>query len=83
MSKFARAKRSGTGRRKFVVTYARTVIMRVTVEAKSVKEVEDKGLPGVYDGQAKVGQAPKHVVEVRDDEFTWDVEEAEGKGGKR
>ena len=58
---------------KFLVQYARVVIMETEVEADCEKEVRDENLPGVYEGLA-AELIPDQVREIRDEEFIWTVE---------
>jgi len=68
--------------RRFRVRYARIVLMETTVEATSEEGVKDDGLPGVFDGipEEMVG---KHVLDIQDYEFTWEVREADGPSEER
>ena len=65
--------------RRFRVRYARIVLMETTVEARSPEEVRDEALPGVFDGVPE-GMVGKHVLDIQDYEFTWQVREADGPG---
>ena len=65
---------------KFRVRYARVVIMETIVEAPTEGEVQDEGLPGVYQGISDgpdeyVPQEllPAHVCEIQDQDFIWEV----------
>jgi len=62
--------------RKFRVRYARVVLMEAIIEARSAEEVRDEGLPGVFDG-IPTEMIGRHVDDVQDHEFVWEVTEAD------
>ena len=67
--------KQGNPPRKFRVKYARIVLMEAVVKARSADDVKDDGLPGVFDG-IPTEMVGKHVKDVQDHEFVWEVAEA-------
>ena len=66
---------SRKSKKRFLVTYARTVIMEKIVEARYEDEIRDEGFPGVYDAQKQLNYAPEHVRDIMDDETIWEIQE--------
>ena len=60
------------GLKKFRVRYARVVIMETDVESENEEDVNDSGLPGVYEG-IPTERIPSHVEDIVDYEHIWEI----------
>jgi hypothetical protein len=58
----------------FRVRYARIVIMETVVRRKSLADVYDIDLPGVYDG-ISADLIGEHVEDIQDYEHVWEITE--------